>query len=135
MEDQAYKCVIMYTQKYSIDESHGLKHSIEVARFAEKIYDSEVGANPHLVGQKNVILAAAILHDMCDRKYVPNELDTIGDIRDSMKEYITASEFGYHRINHCNNVLLEGKGKRISRDGRLPIGIPYREGSRFTSGI
>jgi hypothetical protein len=92
MEDQAYNCVITYTQKYNIDESHALKHSIEVARFAEKIYDSEVGNNPQLVEQKNIIIAAAILHDMCDRKYVPNELTAICDICDCMKEYFTDGE-------------------------------------------
>jgi len=42
-------CYFIKTSKdYNIDESHALKHSIDVYRFANKIYDSEVKYNPYL---------------------------------------------------------------------------------------
>ena len=68
--NQAFQCVMDLTAKYNIDESHSLKHSMEVRQFANDIYDSELEANPHLVDQKMIILLSAILHDMCDHKYV-----------------------------------------------------------------
>ena len=92
MQDQAFKCVMEFTKKYNIDESHSLKHSMEVLRFAENIYASELGKNPSLYTQKNIIMASAILHDMCDRKYVSDEAAAIHEIRTYMAGFLTECE-------------------------------------------
>lgn len=92
MIDQAFACVMHLTKKYNIDESHSLKHSMEVMRFAYDIFTSELPKNPHLVEQETIILAAAILHDMCDRKYVPDEAVAIQEIRDFMAGHLTEQE-------------------------------------------
>jgi HD superfamily phosphodiesterase len=92
MIDQAFECVMHFTKKYDIDESHSLKHSMEVMRFAYEIFASERDANPHLSEQETIILAAAILHDMCDRKYVPDEAVAIQEIRDFMAGHLTDQE-------------------------------------------
>ena len=55
---------------YKIDESHALKHSMEVYRFAKNIYDSEVKTNKFLESQQDIIYASIIGHDMCDGKYM-----------------------------------------------------------------
>ena len=82
----AFKCVVGLTKKYNIDDSHGLKHSMEVFRFANNIYDSEVVSNPHLSGQKDVIMLSAILHDMCDKKYV-GEAEGLAEIERYMRDF------------------------------------------------
>lgn len=92
MIDQAFACVMHLTKKYNIDESHSLKHSMEVMRFAYEIFASERIANPHISSQETIILAAAILHDMCDRKYVPDEAAAIQEIRDFMAGHLTTEE-------------------------------------------
>lgn len=92
MIDQAFACVMHLTKKYNIDESHSLKHSMEVMRFAYDILASERQANPQLAEQETIILAAAILHDMCDRKYVPDESVAIQEIRDFMAGHLTEQE-------------------------------------------
>ena len=92
MIDQAFACVMHLTKKYDIDESHSLKHSMEVMRFAYDIFTSERPANPYLEQQETIILAAAILHDMCDRKYVPDESAAIQEIRDFMAGHLTEQE-------------------------------------------
>lgn len=92
MIDQAFACVMHLTKKYDIDESHSLKHSMEVMRFAYDILASERHANPKLAEQETIILAAAILHDMCDRKYVPDESVAIQEIRDFMSGQLTEKE-------------------------------------------
>jgi HD superfamily phosphodiesterase len=92
MIDQAFACVMHLTKKYDIDESHSLKHSMEVMRFAYDIFTSELPKNPHLAEHEIVILAAAILHDMCDRKYVPDEAVAIQEIRDFMAGHLTEKE-------------------------------------------
>ena len=58
------------SEVYKIDESHALKHSMEVFRFAKNIYDSEVKTNKFLESQQNIIYASIIGHDMCDSKYM-----------------------------------------------------------------
>jgi len=55
---------------YKIDESHALKHSMEVFRFAKNIYESEVKTNTFLENQQDIIYASIIGHDMCDAKYM-----------------------------------------------------------------
>ena len=92
MINQAFACVMYLTEKYKIDESHSLKHSMEVMRFAHDIFTSECRANPHLVDQETIIIAAAILHDMCDRKYVPDEATAIQEIRDFMAGHLTTEQ-------------------------------------------
>jgi HD superfamily phosphodiesterase len=92
MIDQAFACVIHLTKKYDIDESHSLKHSMEVMRFAYEIFTSELPKNPYLAEQETIILVAAILHDMCDRKYVPDEAVAIQEIRDFMAGHLTEKE-------------------------------------------
>ena len=47
-----FKYVMETSKTFNIDESHALKHSMEVFGFAKKIYDSEVKANPYLENQK-----------------------------------------------------------------------------------
>jgi hypothetical protein len=61
-------------------------------RFAYDIFTSERPANPYLAEQETIILAAAILHDMCDKKYVPDEAAAIQEIRDFMAGHLTIEE-------------------------------------------
>lgn len=85
--NSAFKCVIELSKKYTIDESHSLRHSMEVMRFAEEIYESELKSHPYLSEQRNLIVLSAILHDMCDRKYV-DEIKAISEIEKYMNGYV-----------------------------------------------
>lgn len=62
--------VLMTTKKYGIDESHGLLHSMNVLQYANKIFEKEVVGYPILKKQEKLIYVSAILHDMCDKKYL-----------------------------------------------------------------
>lgn len=92
MINQAFQCVQDLSRKYKIDESHSLKHSIEVMRFAEDILNEEGLTHPELNSQRNIIISAAILHDMCDHKYVKNEDLAIDEIKGYMVDYLSAEE-------------------------------------------
>jgi len=100
--NSSFKYVIETSKTFNIDESHSLKHSMEVLGYAKKIYESEVKANPYLENQKKIIYMAAIGHDMCDKKYMdekegviryknylndlmtPNDLEVMGKIIETM---------------------------------------------------
>jgi len=74
--------VLYTTAKRGIDESHGVGHSLNALRYASSILADELSRpsicpafEPSLlVRQTPVIYAAAVLHDMCDKKYM-NESD------------------------------------------------------------
>jgi HD superfamily phosphodiesterase len=83
--------VMMTTKKYSIDESHGLSHSMNVLYYANEIYESELLKKPFLENQKKIIFTAAALHDMCDKKYMTEE-DGISAIQDYFQNDITETE-------------------------------------------
>lgn len=88
--------ILLTTQKYGIDESHGLSHSMNVLTFAHNIYESEVKDYPILKEQENIIYSAALLHDMCDKKYVVEEkaLEEMEDFIMSNK-FVKTSNFGF----------------------------------------
>jgi hypothetical protein len=83
--------VSIMSKKYEIDESHGLSHSMNVLNHAQNIYNSEVSKNPYLESQQKIIYTSAILHDMCDKKYV-DETEGIQSIADYIKDEVTSKE-------------------------------------------
>jgi HD superfamily phosphodiesterase len=66
--------VVLITKKYNIDESHGLAHSMNVLHFAHHIYTDEVEKIPYIKEQEKIIYVSSILHDMCDKKYISEEI-------------------------------------------------------------
>jgi len=68
--NRSFRYVGETTELYNIDESHGLKHAMEVFGYAKRIYESELKNNPFLEQQQEIIFAAAIGHDMSDKKYM-----------------------------------------------------------------
>lgn len=65
--------VALTSKKYNIDESHGLSHSMNVLHFAHDIYESEKIHYPILEHHEKIIYVSAIIHDMCDKKYMDED--------------------------------------------------------------
>jgi len=105
--------VFLTSQKYNIDESHGLSHSMNVLNFAHSIYENEVLVHPVLKNHEKIIYTSAVIHDMCDKKYVcekegieeiqhflqhdlltANEIDVVKQIISTMS-YSTVKKNGY----------------------------------------
>jgi hypothetical protein len=117
MMNQAFKCVMQLTKKYNIDESHSLKHSMEVMKLSEDTYGSEVRQNYHLKTQKNVIIAAAVLHDMCDRKYVTDESVALAEIRGFMSGFLSETE-----MNAVINIITTMSYSKVKKSGYPELG-------------
>jgi hypothetical protein len=86
-----FKYVVETSKLYNIDESHALKHSMEVYGFAKKIYEAEKVKNTNLENQQAIIFMAAIGHDMCDKKYM-DEKEGIERYKNYLSEYMTSSD-------------------------------------------
>jgi hypothetical protein len=95
----AFNFVIQTSKQFNIDDSHSLRHSMEVFQFANRIYNHEIINNPFLIKQKNIIMCSAIIHDMCDKKYM-NEEDGIKNINIHFKDYLNEEE-----LNIVNNII------------------------------
>ena len=86
--------VLLTTNKHHIDESHGLSHSMNILRYASAIWEEELkwsNNKPLLESQQEVIYTAAIVHDMCDKKYRV-ETEGLREIRDLLTDTLTAKE-------------------------------------------
>ena len=102
--------VLFTSHKYNIDESHGIGHSMDVLHFAHNIYENEVCTNPFLKKHENIIYVSAIIHDMCDKKYM-NQDDGIFEIEkflqkklpvndiDVVKQIISTMSYSYVKKN------------------------------------
>lgn len=86
-----FKYVVETSKLYNIDESHALKHSMEVYGLSKKIYESEVINNPTLENQQSIIFMAAIGHDMCDKKYM-DEKEGIKKYQEYLSEFMNPSD-------------------------------------------
>lgn len=107
----AFNFVIQTSKQFNIDDSHSLRHSIEVFQFANKIYNHEVVNNPILINQKNIIMCSAIIHDMCDKKYM-NEEDGIKNINNYFKDFFNKEE-----LDVVNNIISTMSYSTVKQKG------------------
>jgi hypothetical protein len=67
---------------------------MDVLHFAEENYRSQLDMFPYLEKQTNVIFTAAVLHDMCDKKYM-NQDEGIKEIEEFLKDKLNPEEIHY----------------------------------------
>jgi HD superfamily phosphodiesterase len=92
--NELFTFVLSMSAKYNIDTSHSESHSMDVMHFADAIYTSERDMFPQLNKQTNVIYTSAILHDMCDKKYM-NQQEGAKEIEQFLKNKLTPEEIYY----------------------------------------
>lgn len=104
------------SNKYNIDESHGLSHSMSVLHFANEIYQNTVSTVPHLKDQEPIIYTAALLHDMCDKKYM--------DEREGIKEIqsFLTYKLKYHEIQAVNDIITTMSYSKVKKQGFPSLG-------------
>lgn len=86
-----FNFVVYMTKKHSIDESHGLSHSMSVLNYAYNNYESNLHNNTFLKDQERIILISALIHDLCDKKYM-SEIDGIKEIELFLDNKISKEE-------------------------------------------
>lgn len=92
--NQLFTFVLAMTKKYNIDTSHGELHSMDVLHYANQIINHESLMFPYLLDQTNVIFTSAILHDLCDRKYMSVETG-LNEIEQFLEDKLTDEEKYY----------------------------------------
>ena len=118
--NELFKFVIRTSALYNIDESHSLKHSMDVYQYANTIFYQEVIKNPYLMEQKSIIDSCAILHDMCDNKYVE---ETIG--LKNINDFLT-NKFQQDEIYTINQIIQTMSYSKVKKNG-YPIISKYQD--------
>ena len=114
--NRAFDYVIDTSAIYKIDESHALKHSMEVYGYAKKIYNDEIKKNPTLEFQQAIIYSAAIGHDMCDKKYM-SEKQGIALFQLHMSECMSTSE-----LDIMGNIIETMSYSKVKVNGYPDLG-------------
>jgi HD superfamily phosphodiesterase len=104
--------VLLTTKKYNIDESHGLSHSMNVLHYANKIYEHEVKSYPILKNQEKLIYVSAILHDMCDKKYL-DEATGLREIESFLQEEDALSPTEINMSKQIMSTMSYSKVKQV----------------------
>jgi HD superfamily phosphodiesterase len=115
-----FNFVMLMTVKHKIDDSHGVKHSMDVLHFAKNIYDSEVLKNTCLrePEQERVIYISAIVHDMCDKKYMEESVG-IAEIRDFLQGTHMIER---HEIDAVENIISTMSYSTVKKRGFPDLG-------------
>ena len=116
MFHKAFDYVVVVMKKYNIDESHALKHAMEVLMFAKQIYHKEVQLHPELTHHYNIICMAAILHDTCDKKYM-DENQGIQEMTSYMSAFIPE-----HELNIIVTIIRTMSYSKVKKIGYPILG-------------
>lgn len=111
-----FNYVLFASTKYNIDESHGIMHSMNVLHFAHEIFEAELPKNPQLHEQRRIIYTAAVLHDMCDKKYM-DERDGITEIA----KYIGADFYDYE-VDAISSIIGTMSYSKVKKSGFPNLG-------------
>ena len=110
--------VLIASRKNGIDESHGLSHSMNVLIYANKIFEQTVVNYPILKKDEKLIYVSAILHDMCDKKYM-NEKDGIREIEDFLQDN---NALNPAEINMSKQIMSTMSYSKVKADGFPVLG-------------
>jgi len=113
-----FQFVMLMTAKHKIDDSHGIKHSMDVLHFAKNIYDYESPKNSLLQGQERVIYVSSVVHDLCDKKYM-NETVGIMEINDFLKD---SRLIEHEEINAVEKIISTMSYSTVKKKGYPDLG-------------
>lgn len=133
-----YDFVKVTCSKFCIDETHAIRHSMDVCNYANLIFLQESPIYPHLKAQQRIIYTSAIIHDMCDSKYMKQEegipyiknfLDKQDDYQDSEKDAIIniISTMSYSKVkkNGFPDLGIYQQAYHIVRESDLLCGYDF----------
>ena len=131
--------------RYNIDESHGMKHALDVYKYSRNLVSSECENVPHLLQQKSVIYTSALLHDTCDKKYM-DESEGILNIHlflnstqcyskvetDIILKIIQTMSYSKVKVNGFPTLGIYQKAYHIVREADLLTAYDFDRGLLYT---
>lgn len=111
-----FNIVLMTISKYKIDESHGIIHAMNVLHNCDHLIDSVIQKQPEIEEHRKIIYSAAILHDMCDKKYM-NEDEGIKEIKSYIYDSISNNE-----LDVMENIVSTMSYSKVKKKGFPDLG-------------
>jgi hypothetical protein len=105
----------------TIDESHAIKHSMDVFNYAHKIFEVEKINHCEIIGQERIIYTAALLHDMCDDKYTDVEQGL-----QEIKGLLTTNNYAINEIDIINTIISTMSYSKVKKNGFPDINSEYQ---------
>jgi HD superfamily phosphodiesterase len=112
-----FQFVMLITARHKIDESHGVSHSMDVLHFAHNIYNNEIHKHPELIDHERLIYVSAIIHDMCDKKYM-NEKEGVSEIEEYLGDKLTPLE-----IDTTKQIISTMSYSTVKKNGFPDLGV------------
>lgn len=106
-------------KKYNIDESHGLGHALVVLHNSHEILESLLPSKQYLESQRNIIYTSALVHDLCDDKYMNIE-DGLQNIHQVLK---TQNLLQPYEINIVEKIISTMSYSKVKKQGFPDLGI------------
>mgnify|MGYP001052355393 CR=1 FL=1 len=122
-----YNFLINRCLRLNIDESHAIKHSMDVLKYSQKILDDEKKQpnNQDLNYNEKVIYTSAILHDMCDKKYM-DQSQGLNEIKNFLKN-TENTEYKENDINNIIQIMNTMSYSTVKKNGFPNLGIYQKE--------
>jgi len=117
--NELFQFVLAVSSRHNIDESHSIGHSMRVFQFAEQIAreESRWVHNPAtLIDNRDVIHAAAILHDTCDKKY-RDESVALSELREFLLPKMTEE-----KVNATLDIIGTMSYSTVKKHGMPKLG-------------
>ena len=111
-----YEFVKQNTQNF--DESHDVKHALKVYENALKIVEYDYTSSTYVKLDKDIIMFAAMLHDVCDHKY-PDSISLV-----ELKRFIS-SKLGNGKANTIMEIIDNISYSKEVRGDRKDVHHPY----------
>ena len=109
---------LSFCKKYGMDESHAVGHGMNVLHLSRNIMHVEVERYPILSKQRDIIYTSAMLHDVCDHKYV-DEKAVWNEVKEVLKEQKILSE---PEIDICTEIVQTMSYSKVKENGFPDMG-------------
>ena len=101
-----------------MDESHAVGHGMNVLHLSRNIMHVEVERYPILSKQRDIIYTSAMLHDVCDHKYV-DEKAVWNEVKEELKEQKILSK---PEIDICTEIVQTMSYSKVKENGFPDMG-------------
>lgn len=109
--------IALTSNKFTIDESHSILHSLNTLVYSSNILREELPHKPYLKDQERIIHTAALLHDMVDRKYLPNTDNAILRLRSYFR-----SDFSTKELDVIQKIITTCSYSKVKQQGFPNLG-------------
>lgn len=114
-----FQYVMLISSQNGIDESHGLKHSMDVLFYTQSIYNVEQVKHPILQQHERIAYVSAVVHDMCDKKYM-TESEGIRNIHQYLENDLNENE-----LSIIKQIISTMSYSTVKKNG-FPFMGPYQ---------